>query len=234
MRINAGALLRGLPGVRVQRGATSAKPIVFVLCLVPFAWLLLRGLTGQLGVNPIEEIALFTGRWTLRFLLVTLAVTPVRRVCSWNGAIRYRRMLGLFAFFYASLHLLTYVVIDQFFDWRTIVEDVTERPFIMAGAAAFLLLLPLAITSTQGWVRRLGRRWARLHMLIYPAAILAVTHFIWKVKSDLGSPLRYAAILAALLAFRVVWAYWKRVRTGSRRFERVRGSSKGFERVRGG
>lgn len=211
--INAGGLLhelRGLPDLRGKSVAALAKPLVFLLCLVPFAWLVVRALTGRLGVNPIEEITLVTGRWTLRFLLITLAVTPLRRLLSWNGAIRFRRMLGLFTFFYATLHLSIYVVLDQFFDWRTIVEDVTKRPFIMAGAGAFALLLLLAVTSTQGWIRRLGRNWARLHMLIYPAAILGVTHFIWKVKSDLRSPMRYATILAVLLLFRIGWRAYSR------------------------
>lgn len=188
-----------------------ARPIVFAACLVPFAYLLFIAASGRLGVNPIETITLFTGRWTLRFLLITLAVTPVRRLFRWNTAIQYRRMLGLFTFFYASLHLSTYVVLDQFFDWQTIVEDVTKRPFIMAGMGAFLLLTPLAITSTRGWIRRLGRRWTQLHMLIYPAGILAVIHFIWKVKSDLRSPTRYALALAILLGFRLLWRARRRL-----------------------
>jgi sulfoxide reductase heme-binding subunit YedZ len=207
--MTGGRAVLGGPSVR-----RSARALVFVLCLIPFLWLLVRAAIGDLGANPIEEITLVTGRWTLRLLLVTLAVTPVRRLFSWNAIIRYRRMFGLFAFFYASMHLSIYLVLDQFFDWQTIVEDVTERPFITAGAGAFLLLLPLAATSTTGWIRRLGRNWARLHMLIYPAAILAVTHFIWKVKSDLRSPMRYAVVLAALLLFRVAWVMWvRRVRT---------------------
>ena len=187
------------------------KRVVFALCLGPFAYLLWLAATGDLGVNPIETITLFTGRWTLRFLLVTLAVTPVRRLFHWNRIIQFRRMLGLFAFFYVSLHLTTYVVLDQFFDWRTIVEDVTKRPFIMAGMAAFVLLVPLAATSTQSSIRRLGRRWATLHTLVYPAAMLGVIHFIWKVKSDLRAPTRYAVILAALLGFRLLWAARKRL-----------------------
>jgi methionine sulfoxide reductase heme-binding subunit len=129
----------------------------------------------------------------------------VRRVTGWHRIIRFRRMIGLFAFFYATLHFLIYVVIDQFFDWETIVEDVTKRPFITAGFAAFVLLVPLAVTSTQGWIRRLGRRWQQLHRLIYAAATLAVVHFIWKVKSDLRDPLWYASILGLLLGFRIVW-----------------------------
>ncbi|HEX2344164.1 MAG TPA: protein-methionine-sulfoxide reductase heme-binding subunit MsrQ [Vicinamibacterales bacterium] len=150
-------------------------------------------------------MTLSTGRWTLRLLLVTLAITPVRRVTGWNRLIGFRRMLGLFAFFYATLHFMIYLAIDQFFDWETIVEDVTKRPFITAGFAAFVLLIPLAVTSTQGWIRRLGRRWRQLHRLIYAGAILAVIHFIWKVKSDLRDPLWYASILGLLLGFRVVW-----------------------------
>lgn len=183
------------------------KRVVFAACAAPFAYLLFLAASGGLGVNPIETITLFTGRWTLRLLLATLAVTPLRRLLHWNRAIQFRRMLGLFAFFYASLHLLTYVVLDQFFDWRTIVEDVTKRPFIMAGMGAFVLLAPLAVTSTQNWIRRLGRRWALLHTLIYPATILAVTHFIWKVKSDLRSPTRYAVALGILLAIRLIWKW---------------------------
>jgi sulfoxide reductase heme-binding subunit YedZ len=195
---------------------TRLKPLVFGACLLPLAWLLFRAFTGRLGVNPVEELALVTGRWTLRFLLITLAVTPVRRLLSWNEVVRYRRMLGLFAFFYATLHLATYVVIDQFFDWRTIVEDVSERPFIMAGAGAFALLVPLALTSTRGWIRRLGRNWARLHTLVYAAAILGVVHFAWKVKADLEAPLRYAAILGVLLLFRIVWSVVRRLRSTRR------------------
>lgn len=185
------------------------KLAVFLLALIPFMYLIAIAAGGRLGVNPIETVTLFTGRWTLRLLLITLAVTPVRRLTGWNAIIQVRRTVGLFAFFYATIHLSTYIVLDQFFDWSTIVEDVTKRPFIMAGMSAFLLLVPLAITSTRGWIRRLGRRWARLHMLIYPAAVLAVIHFIWKVKSDLRSPTRYALALAVLLGFRAAWSVWR-------------------------
>ncbi len=186
------------------------KPVVFLLGLIPFIYVIGIAAAGRLGVNPIETITLFTGRWTLRFLLITLSVTPLRRLLGWNAVIQLRRMLGLFTFFYASLHLSTYIVLDQFFDWATILEDVTKRPFIIAGMSAFLLMLPLAITSTRGWIRRLGRRWSQLHTLIYPAAMLAVVHFIWKVKSDLRSPTRYAIVLAVLLAFRLGWWAWRR------------------------
>lgn len=181
------------------------RRVVFVVWLVPLGYLVYRGIAGHLGANPIEQIQLVTGRWTLRFLLITLAVTPLRRIFKWNALIGYRRMLGLFAFFYGSCHFLTYLVIDQFFDWRTIASDITKRKFIVAGFGAFVLLIPLAVTSTRGWIRRLGRTWTTLHLIIYPAALLAVTHFVWKVKSDLRSPLRYAALLAALLAFRAAW-----------------------------
>jgi sulfoxide reductase heme-binding subunit YedZ len=192
-------------GTAALRPWAVAKIVLFFLCLIPAALLVWRAVADDLGANPIEAVTLSTGRWTLRFLLITLAVTPLRRLTGWNRAITFRRMFGLFAFFYASLHFATYMVIDQFFDWETIVEDITKRPFIMAGFAALVLLVPLALTSTKGWIRRLGRRWQTIHRLIYVGAILAVVHFIWKVKSDLRDPLWYASILGLLLGFRVVW-----------------------------
>jgi sulfoxide reductase heme-binding subunit YedZ len=198
-----------------------AKVLVFLLCLVPAALLVWRAAADDLGANPIEAVTLSTGRWTLRFLLITLAVTPLRRLTGWNRAITLRRMFGLFAFFYASLHFATYIVIDQFFDWETIVEDITKRPFIMAGFAALVLLVPLALTSTKGWIRRLGRRWQTIHRLIYGATALAVIHFIWKVKSDLRDPLLYASILVLLLGFRVVWWIANRPRRASTVHERA-------------
>jgi sulfoxide reductase heme-binding subunit YedZ len=189
-----------------------AKIVVFLSCLIPAALLVWRAAADDLGANPIEAVTLSTGRWTLRFMLITLAITPLRRLTGWNRVITFRRMLGLFAFFYASLHFATYLVVDQFFDWETIVEDITKRPFIMAGFAALVLLVPLALTSTKGWIRRLGRRWQMIHRLIYVATALAVVHFIWKVKSDLRDPLLYASILAVLLGFRVVWWLMSRPR----------------------
>jgi sulfoxide reductase heme-binding subunit YedZ len=187
------------------------KPIGFLLALVPLT-LLVRGmLVGDLGANPAETIQLATGRWALRFLLFTLTVTPVRRLSGWNGIIQYRRMLGLFAFFYATLHLTTYVVLDQYFSWDGILADVARRPFITVGFAAFVLMAPLALTSTRGWIRRLGRKWQTLHRLVYASAICAVIHFIWKVKVVIGEPVLYAAILAVLLGFRVVWSLRGRV-----------------------
>jgi methionine sulfoxide reductase heme-binding subunit len=187
------------------------KPLLFVAALVPLAWLLWGMLHGTLGVNPAETIQLQTGRWALKFLLITLAVTPLRRLTGWNVVIQYRRMLGLFAFFYASLHFASYIVLDQYFDWRAILHDIPKRPFILMGFTAFMLMIPLAITSTKGWIRRLGRRWQMLHRLIYVSAICAAIHFIWKVKVATGDPTVYAAIVATLLGFRVIWSLRKRI-----------------------
>ena len=193
------------------------KPLLFALCLLPAGWLAGAAYRDALGANPIEAITHFTGDWALRFLLLTLAVTPVRRVCAWNGVVRYRRMLGLFAFFYASLHLATYLVLDHFFDWRAALADVRERPYITAGATALLCLLPLALTSTRGWIRRLGRRWATLHRLAYVAALAAVVHYWWLVKADVRTPLWYAAILALLLLVRLIHAVNARWRAAATR-----------------
>lgn len=183
-----------------------AKVVVFIAALLPAAWLVRGMLTGDLGVNPAETIQLQTGRWALRFLLITLAVTPIRRLFHWNIVIQYRRMLGLFAFFYASLHFASYIVLDQYFAFDAMLDDVVKRPFITVGFAAFLLMVPLALTSTKGWIRRLGRRWQLLHRLIYVSAICAVVHFIWKVKLVIGDPVLYAGILAVLLGYRLVRA----------------------------
>jgi sulfoxide reductase heme-binding subunit YedZ len=195
--------------------ARLAKPVVVVAALVPFLWLLFRGLTGRLSVNPIEDITLTTGIWALRLLLITLAITPLRRVTGWNQVIQYRRLLGLCAFFYASVHLLTYLVLDQGLAFRYILPDIVKRPYITAGMTAFLLMVPLAITSTKGWIRRLGRKWQVLHRLVYISAIAACLHFIWKVKVVIGEPVYYAAILGVLLAFRIAWRFKQR-RTGQR------------------
>ncbi|MFG1690991.1 sulfite oxidase heme-binding subunit YedZ [Gemmatimonadota bacterium] len=155
-----------------------------------------------LGANPVEALLHLAGRWALVFLLITLAVTPVRRMTGWNRIVKLRRPLGLFAFFYLCLHLSTYVGLDQLFAMEYIVEDVVERPYITVGFAAFLLLVPLAITSTRGWIRRLGRRWQRLHRLVYPATALGVLHFYWQVKADTLWPLVAAAALVVLLLAR--------------------------------
>jgi sulfoxide reductase heme-binding subunit YedZ len=171
--------------------------------LAPAALLVWRAARGGLGANPIEAATHWTGDWALRFLLATLALTPLRRLLGWHGAVAYRRLLGLAAFAYASAHFAIWAVIDLGLDGAAIVEDVAERPFVTAGLAAFLLLAPLALTSTRGWMRRLGRRWAQLHRLAYLAAALAVLHYLWLVKADLRPPLAHAAVLALLLAARL-------------------------------
>jgi sulfoxide reductase heme-binding subunit YedZ len=181
------------------------KPLVFLLALVPAGYLGYRTYTSDLGVNPAETLQLETGEWALKFLIITLAVTPVRRLTRWNRVIQFRRMLGLFAFFYACLHFLTYIVLDKYFAFGEMMADVIKRPFITAGFVAFVAMVPLAITSTQGWIRRLGRRWQVLHRLIYVSGVAAAVHFVWKVKVAIGEPVYYAAAIAALLAFRVVW-----------------------------
>jgi methionine sulfoxide reductase heme-binding subunit len=179
--------------------------VLFAASLGPLAWLAWAASSRGLGANPIETITHETGVWTLRFLMITLVVTPLRRVTGWNDLIRFRRMLGLFAFFYGSLHLLTYVWLDQFFDWASIVKDVAKRPFITAGFSAYVLLVPLALTSTAGMIRRLGgRAWRRLHRLAYVAAGLGVVHYWWLVKIDTRRPRNYAVILAILLGARLV------------------------------
>jgi sulfoxide reductase heme-binding subunit YedZ len=179
------------------------KPIVFLLCAVPAALIGLDALRGHLGADPIRAIQLRTGWWTLTFLLITLAVTPARRLTGWNGIGRYRRMLGVFAFTYATLHFLTYIVLDQFFAWRFIIEDVAKRRWITVGFASFLLLVPLAVTSTNGWIRRLGKRWVKLHQLVYVAAAGGVLHFLWLVKKDVREPALFGLVLVVLLALRL-------------------------------
>jgi sulfoxide reductase heme-binding subunit YedZ len=180
---------------------------VFLLCLVPVEILVWRLFHDGLGANPIEFITHATGDWTLRLLVITLAITPLRKILVLPELIRFRRMLGLFAFFYACLHFSTWIGLDKFFDLNDMWKDVVKRRFITVGFAAFLLLIPLAITSTTGWIRRLGgKRWQALHRLIYFSAILAVIHYYWLVKSAVIRPLTYGAIVAALLLFRsVLW-----------------------------
>ena len=189
----------------------TLKLFGFLLCLGPAAVLVWKGFHDGLGANPVDVITRTTGRWTLIFLLITLSVTPLRKLLRLPWLIRFRRMLGLFAFFYGTLHLMTYVWLDKFFDFPMMLHDVAKRRFITAGLTAWTLMLPLALTSTSGWIRRLGgKRWQRLHRLIYFSAAAGVIHFIWLVKADLRRPLTYGVILAALLAFRVVaWAVAK-------------------------
>jgi sulfoxide reductase heme-binding subunit YedZ len=155
------------------------KPTLFAVCLLPFALIIWRVLDGSMGPNPVEAITHDTGDWALRLLLATLAVTPLRRLTGWAWLTRLRRMLGLFAFFYAVLHFSTYLWLDQFFDWQAIVADIAKRPYITVGFAALVLMLPLAVTSTKGWIRRLGPRWKELHRAIYAIGVLAVLHYLW-------------------------------------------------------
>lgn len=183
--------------------SSPLKPVVFLLCLAPAVWLTAQAMTVGLGTNPVERLTHVTGEWALRMLLIGLAITPLRRLTGWQAIGRLRRMIGLFAFFYASLHLLVYVVFDHFFDVAAIWLDVAKHPYILLGMLAYLLLLPLALTSTNGMMRRLGKRWKPLHRLVYLVAVLAVLHFFWLVKADLREPLWYAGILSCLLLMRL-------------------------------
>ena len=184
------------------------KPLVFIGCSIPAAQLAYRAYNGDLGVNPIETITRFTGSWALIFLLGSLSVTPLRRLTGRNELIKFRRMLGLFAFFYAALHFATYIGLDLFFDFRAIGKDIVKRPYITAGFIAFVVMVPLAITSTAAMIRRLGKRWQKLHRLVYLAAIAGVIHFYWLVKADITRPAQYGAVLALLLGFRL-FTLWR-------------------------
>ena len=176
-----------------------------LLCVLPLLRLLALGVSGGLGANPIEFITRSTGTWTLVGLLVTLSITPLRRLTGRADLVRFRRMLGLFAFFYACLHFVTYIWLDQFFDAAAIARDIVKRPFITVGFTAFVLLIPLAATSTHAMMHRLGRRWQQLHRLVYAIAILGVVHYLWLVKKDLTQPLIYGAVLTLLLLMRLPW-----------------------------
>lgn len=189
------------------------KFLAFLACLVPLARLGWKGYMGLLGANPIEVITHSTGDWTLIFLLVTLAITPVRKLTRQLWLIRFRRMFGLYAFFYACLHFTTYIWLDKFFDVHEMLTDIGKRKFITIGLTGFVLLIPLAITSTRGWIGRLGgRRWNRLHRLIYISAIAGVIHYLWLVKADIRKPLQYALVLSALLGYRVLIWLWPRIK----------------------
>jgi len=194
------------------------KVVLFIACLGPLARLGWKAYGGLLGANPIEVITHSTGDWTLIFLCVTLAITPLRMLTRQYWLIRFRRMLGLFAMFYGLLHFTTYIWLDKFFDVHEMVKDVVKRPFITMGFTAFVLMIPLAITSTSGWIRRLGgKRWNLLHRLIYFSATAGVIHYVWLVKKDLTQPLEYAAVLTVLLGYRIsVWAiaYFESRRAG--------------------
>lgn len=183
------------------------KPILFTVCLVPFIALVIGAVNNTLGTNPVETMTHETGEWTLRLLLVTLAITPLRRLSGKSWLIKLRRMLGLYTFFYACLHFITYIWLDQYFDWMEIIRDIPKRPFITVGFAAFVLLIPLAVTSNNKMMRRLKKNWVKLHKLVYVIAVLGVLHFLWLVKADTLEPLIYASILLVLLGYR---AYYQR------------------------
>ena len=198
-----------------KAGRMAWQAALVIACAAPLAWLIVRAAGGELA-EPVEDITHLTGDWALRLLLASLAVTPLRRIFGWRGLAPFRRTLGLLAFGYALLHFATYLALDLGFDFAALAEDVGERLYITAGFAAFLLLLPLAITSTRGWQRRLGRRWLKLHRVVYAAGALAVLHFIWLVKADLRDPLLYAALLAVLLGVRAHHAWRsRRARAGA-------------------
>ena len=212
------------------------KPAVFLAGLGPAAWLVYAALTGNLSVNPLEDITHETGLWAIRFICVTLAVTPLRRISGWNDVIRFRRMLGLFAFFYGTLHFLIYIIADRFaaldfpdgyVAWSTVrnlvasvSEDIYKRPFITIGFTAFICMVPLAMTSTAGMIRRLGgRRWRALHRLMYVTGVAAVVHYWWLVKADVTDPRFYAIIVAVLLGIRVYYARTRVPLTGTSKLE---------------
>jgi sulfoxide reductase heme-binding subunit YedZ len=199
-----------------------AKPLVFIASLGPLAYLIWAALTGNLSVNPLSDLTNETGVWTLRFLCISLAVTPLRRITGWNPIIRFRRMMGLYAFFYGTLHFLIYVIVDRFagLDFpegmaslrmlrdlaASVGADIYKRPFITIGFTTWVLLLPLAITSTAGMIRRLGgKRWNALHRLAYAAGVAGCVHYYWLVKADISRPVAYAAVVALLLGFRLYW-----------------------------
>lgn len=183
------------------------KPALFILCLVPLGLLVRKGFTDQLSANPIDDITRETGTWTLRFIVATLCVTPLRRITGWSPLQNLRRMLGLYAFFYGSLHFSTYIYLDQFFAWEEIVVDIAKRPFILVGFTSFTLMIPLAATSTDRITKWMGgKRWKILHRAIYATAIGGVIHYLWLVKADTQRPLTYGAIVALLLAYRL-WVF---------------------------
>ena len=201
-----------------MRSLTLPKTAVHLAALTPLAillwqmWSVAKTGSNALGADPVAEIEHRLGLWALRLLLLTLAITPLRQLTGWNVLVRFRRMLGLYAFAYATLHFAAYLGLDLRGYWMQVFEDITKRPYITVGFLAWLLLVPLAITSTTGWIKRLGRNWARLHTLVYAVAVLAVLHFWWLVKSDIREPALYAGIAALLLGWRI-WKRWRKPRT---------------------
>jgi len=201
-----------------QRYRFVYKPLVFIASLTPIAWLALRGfglIQPDLGADPAKLTLHVIGKSALNFLMITLMVTPVRQLTGYTHLLRLRRMLGLFAFFYALLHFTVYLWLDQYFDWVAIGKDIVKRPYITIGFAALLMLIPLAVTSTNRMMRRLGRRWQKLHRLVYVITILGVWHYYWQVKKDVTEPLIYAGILAVLLGYRAVRAWRRKAATST-------------------
>ena len=182
------------------------KPIIFILCLIPFALLVFGAINDTLGSNPVETLTHETGQWALRFLLIGLSVTPLRRILKINWLIKLRRMIGLFAFFYAVMHFITYIWLDQFFDWAEILIDIPKRPFITIGFASFLLLLPLALTSSNAMQRRLKKNWSKLHKLVYVIPVLVIIHFLWSLKADFSEPAVYAVLFSMLISYRIYYS----------------------------
>jgi methionine sulfoxide reductase heme-binding subunit len=208
--------VRREPAPQPARGARQpghaarvVKPALFGACLVPLAYIGWKFATDRLGANPIRELEIETGLWTLRLLAATLAITPVRRAFGWNWLVKYRRMLGLFTFGYACVHLSMWVGVDWFFAWGDMWGEIVKHKYILIGMATWLTLLPLALTSTRGWVRRLGKRWTALHRLVYVAAITGTVHYLWAVKKDTFFPLVYLAVFVMLLGYRVIVAMGK-------------------------
>jgi len=179
------------------------KIVVFFLCLVPLVVLIWQGYNDELGANPIEELTHRTGSWTLKFILITLTITPLRQIFGFKNIVRLRRMLGLYAFFYAVLHFLCYFVLDQFFDFSEIIKDISKRPYITIGFTSLLMLIPLAVTSTNKMVKKLGKRWKSLHQMIYVIAVFSIFHYLWLVKADILYPVIYGLVLIVLLSARV-------------------------------
>jgi methionine sulfoxide reductase heme-binding subunit len=199
----------GGPVTRFPWEKRILKPVVFLLALLPVSLLLWKACTGDLSANPIKDITEETGIWTLRFLMMTLAITPLRKITGWARFARFRRMLGLYAFFYGFLHFTTYIWLDQFFAFDDIIKDVAKRPFITVGFTAFVLMIPLAITSPNRVVKWIGgKRWNLIHRLVYIVGTAGVIHYLWLVKADTSRPLRYGALLSVLLLYRV-WDYFR-------------------------
>ena len=197
----------------MRASGRAAVLLVAAAGLLPFGWLVAAAALGELGPEPVETLTHVTGEWALRLLVATLAVSPLRRLLGWSWLMPHRRTLGLLSFFYASLHFATYLVFDLELDFGELATDVRDRPYITVGFTSLMLLLPLAITSTRGWIKRLGRRWLSMHRLVYLAAIGAVVHFLWLVKADILEPAVYGAIIACLLGFRLYWMVGRKRRT---------------------